>query len=254
MASYLLPVAEAVAIDRSPVEGPSRHNRARKATTQDHPEWLRTRRQLRRATARLIAERGVLKASPRAIIRAARLPGLVLTDCYPNRQALLADIMLHHLDGLTCWVLAARDAAGKEGAAAQLEAMIGAYLASSLAERNEHRLLLRAADVLEEREQEQVRLRCNGLAALFADTLKQTVPDASDAALTLASLTLVSALSCAVLWFDPDGRIAIAGYAQMLAGMTMEGVQDSAPAFGNQRPFPARPAVSQSAGLAQPAR
>jgi AcrR family transcriptional regulator len=206
-----------------------RHGRARKASKHDHPEWLRTRRQLRRATARLIAERGILKATPRAIIRAARLPGLVLSDCYPTRRALMADIMLHHLEGLTCWVLAARDAAHREGAAAKLEAMIGAYLASALAERNEHRLLLTAADILDEREHEQVRLRCAGLTALFQEVLQETVPDTTEAALRLSALTLTSALSCAVLWFDPDGEIAVGGYAQILLGMAVEGIRDRTP-------------------------
>lgn len=215
------------------VKGVEPQERAGNASTRDHPEWLRTRRQLRRATARLIAERGVLKATPRAIIRAARLPGLVLSDCYPTRQALLADIMLHHLDGLTCWILAARDAAHREGAAAKLEAMIGAYLASALAERNEHRLLLTAADILGEKEHEHVRLRCAGLAALFQEMLQATVPDATEAALKLSALTLTGALSCAVLWFDPDGEVAIGGYAQMLLGMAVEGIRESGPTPGN---------------------
>lgn len=190
---------------------------------QDHPEWLRTRRQLRRAAARLIAEQGVLKATPRAITRTARVPAETFAACYATREALFADIMLHHLDGLTCWVIAARDASAQEGAAAQVEAMIGAFLASALAERHEHRLLLRAADLLAVKEREMVRLRCKGLAALFAEVLAEATPRASGSAVKLASLSLVGALSCAVLWFDPDGSTALGGYARVLSGMVFGG-------------------------------
>ncbi|MDR3537759.1 MAG: TetR family transcriptional regulator [Acetobacteraceae bacterium] len=229
MASSFLSLAEP---DTAPTGAPPandivRHHRARTVTTQDHPEWLRTRRQIRRAAARLIGERGVLRATPRAIVRAAGLPGITLSECYPTREALLADIMSRHLDGLTCWVIAARDAAGQEGAAVQMEAMIGAFLASALAERNEHRLLLQATDLLTPRAQAHVRLRCNGLAALFGEALAETVPQASGPAVKLASLTLMSALSCAVLWFDPDGSVAVSGYARMLVGMAVEGARGS---------------------------
>ncbi len=231
MASSFLPLAEPQTTPATapPANDLTRHQRARAVTTQDHPEWLRTRRQIRRAAARLIGERGVLRATPRAILRAAGLPGIALSDCYPTREALLADIMSHHLDGLTCWVIAGRDAAGQEPPAAQMEAMIGAFLASALAERNEHRLLLQATDLLTPPAQEQVRLRCSGLAALFGDALYLTVPNASGPAIRLASLTLMSALSCAVLWFDPDGAVAVSGYARMLVGMAVEGARGGEP-------------------------
>jgi AcrR family transcriptional regulator len=226
MDSPFHPLSEATAAKlEAPADGPARIGRSPALTTHQHPDWLRTRRQLRRAAARLIRERGVIKATPRAIVRAARLSGVVLSDCYPTREALMADIMLHHLDGLTCWVLAARDAAAQDDAASQLEAMIGAYLASALAERDEHRLLLRAADVLARKERDKVRLRCDGLLALFAETLAETVKDAAPAALKLAAMTLVSALSCAVLWFDPDGTVAVSGYARMLVDMAVEGAR-----------------------------
>ena len=140
MASLSLSLTESQTTPASPAS--LRDKPAGTAVAQDHPEWLRTRRQIRRAAARLIGERGVLRATPRAILRAAGLPGIALSQCYPTREVLLADIMSHHLDGLTCWVIAARDAAIQEGSAAQMEAMIGAFLASALAERNEHRLLL----------------------------------------------------------------------------------------------------------------
>lgn len=227
MASLSLSLTEPQTTPASPAS--LRDKPAGTAVAQDHPEWLRTRRQIRRAAARLIGERGVLRATPRAILRAAGLPGIALSQCYPTREVLLADIMSHHLDGLTCWVIAARDAAIEEGSAAQMEAMIGAFLASALAERNEHRLLLRAADLLSLADQEQVRLRCNGLAALFGDALAETVPNASAPAVKLASMTLLSALSCAVLWFDPDGRVGVNGYARMLVGMAVEGARESAP-------------------------
>jgi AcrR family transcriptional regulator len=190
-----------------------------------HPDWLRMRRLIRHAAARLAAERGVLRTTPRAITRAARLPSDAFAACYESREALLSDIVLHHLDGLTSWVIAARDAAATETSGDRFEAMIGAFLASSLAERNEHRLLLRSADLLPDAERRSVHLRCNGLAALFGDALTEAAPRSSRIAVRLASLSLMGALSCAVLWFDPDGNVPIRGYAHMLAAMAVQGAR-----------------------------
>jgi AcrR family transcriptional regulator len=218
----------AAAVDRQPVPPRRRSAASRAAGEAERPEWLRTQRQLRRAAARLIGERGLLKATPRAIVQAARLPELALTECYASREALIADIVLRHLDALTCWILAARDAATVEGPAAQLDAMVGAYLASSLAERDEHRMLLRLADVLPPREKEQVRLRCRGLVALFAETLDETVAEATEATARVAALTLLGGLSCAVLWFDPDGSVGFAAYARMALAMALQGARSAA--------------------------
>ena len=48
-------------------------------------------------------------------------------------------------------------------------------------------------------------------------------------ALALAVSCAAPALSCAVLWFDPDGRVGVNGYARMLVGMAVEGARESAP-------------------------
>lgn len=181
-------------------------------------------RQLRRATAAVVRDRGVLRATPRAITAAARLPRGSFAACYPDRTALLAAVMGRHLDALTCWVLAAREAAAAEDAAARLEAMIGAYLASALAERDAHRMLLRCADEPARPERDAVRRRGRGLAEMFGAVLEEAVPSADPAQVTLVARSLCSAMSGSVLWFDPDGALDLRAFARMLAAMALEGV------------------------------
>ncbi|MBN8926410.1 MAG: hypothetical protein BGO51_23875 [Rhodospirillales bacterium 69-11] len=181
-------------------------------------------RQLRRAAAAVVRDRGMLRATPRAITAAARLPRSSFESCYPNRAALLAAVMRRHLDALTCWVLAAREAAATEEAAARLEAMIGAYLASALAERDAHRMLLRCADEPARADRDAVRRRGRGLAEMFGAVLAEAVPSADPAQVALVARSLCSAMSGAVLWFDPDGVLDLRAFARMLAAMALEGI------------------------------
>lgn len=181
-------------------------------------------RKLRRAAAMVVRDRGVLRATPRAIAAAAGLPGSSFGACYADRAALLAAVMHRHLDALTCWVLAAREAAAAEPPCARLEAMIGAYLAAALAERDAHRLLLRCADEPDAPGRQILERRGRGLVEMFAELLQEAVPMAAEAAVTLVALSLCSAMSGAALWFDPDGPLDLRSYARLLTAMALEGV------------------------------
>src|SRR5215475_3477826 len=58
------------------------------------------RTEIRRAAARLIAEKGVLKATMRGIGRTIRLRGASLYYYFDTRESLHAEIMLEHLHRL----------------------------------------------------------------------------------------------------------------------------------------------------------
>jgi hypothetical protein len=175
------------------------------------------RRQARRAMARLIAEKGLL--------RALQPNGQSQHPSHGRPEDLLADIMVAHLDTLMRRVCDACDRTAAASAKHQLEAIVAAFLGCALEERNEHRLLLRSGDVLDERGQVSVYGRYRSLAGLCAEVLETAAPRATPAAAMVAAMSLLSAMSCAALWFHDDGAVSVAAYGRMLTAMTIVGVR-----------------------------
>jgi AcrR family transcriptional regulator len=181
------------------------------------------RAEIRRTAARLIAEKGVLKATMQGIGRAVRLRGASLYYYFDARESLYAEIMLEHLQGLAQQVCASFDASETLRPRQRLEGMVVAFLGSVLAERNEHRLTLRSGDVLEEDGRQAVRVRMRGLVDLFGEVLGLAVPGAVPAAVRASAMTLVAEMSCTALWFHEDGEVSLADYARMLTLMATAG-------------------------------
>ncbi len=188
------------------------------------PETALKRRSIRQTAARMIAEKGVLRATMQGFTRAMHLNGMSLYYYYSSREELLADIMVEHLDTLMRRVCDAYDLTEAATAEQRLEAMIGAFLGFALTERNEHRLMLRSGDVLDERGRVSVRGRYRVLADLFAEVLLAAVPVAAPVAAKLAAMSVLGTLSCAALWFREDGPVDVAAYARMLTGMAVVGL------------------------------
>jgi AcrR family transcriptional regulator len=183
------------------------------------------RRQLRVAVARTIAEKGILRATVHGFARAAEANGNAMHPACTRHEDLLAEIMVAHLDTLMRRVCEAYDRTATKAAKHRLEVIIGAFLGCALEERNEHRLILRCGDVLDERGQVSVYGRYRSLAGLYAEVLEAAAPRAMPAAAMVAAMSLVSAMSCAVFWFHDDGAVSIGTYARVLTTMTMAGVR-----------------------------
>ena len=66
--------------------------------------------------------------------------------------------------------------------------------------------------------------RGRGLAEMFGAVLAEAVPSADPAQVALVARSLCSAMSGAVLWFDPDGVLDLRAFARMLAAMALEGI------------------------------
>src|SRR4051812_25992374 len=96
------------------------------------------RQYIRAAAAQMIAERGILRVTIRDVARAMRLNGESLCQFYSKREELLADIMVAHLDVLMRRVCDAYDHTAAETAVRRLQAIIGAFLAAALEQRQEH--------------------------------------------------------------------------------------------------------------------
>jgi AcrR family transcriptional regulator len=193
------------------------------------PETEMKRRQIRQTAARMIAEQGVLRATMQGFMRAVNLRGMSMYYYYSAREELLADIMVQHIHDLTLQVCAAYDRTEAGTAEQRLEAMIGAFLGFALKERNEHRLILRSGDALDERGQAAVRGRYRVLADVYAEVLAAEEPGAAPAVAKVAAMSLAAAMSCAALWFREDGAVGVAAYAHMLAGWQLRGCGSRVP-------------------------
>lgn len=229
------------AADAPPQPARSIRNRAaaRRAPKPEAPksEADPRRRQLRRTIARMIAEKGILRAAAQGFARAADGNGNNLHPACNSHEDLLAEIMVAHLDTLMRRVCEAYDRTAGKAAKRRLEVIAAAFLGCALEERNEHRLIPRAADLLDERGRISVFGRYRSLAGLYAEALEAAVPRAEKAAAMVAAMSLLSAMSCAVFWFRDDGVVSVAAYARML--MTMAVVGTRQPGLGVGLP-PAR--------------
>lgn len=183
------------------------------------------RRHIRQAAARMIAESGILRTTMQGIARATQLNGHSLYPTYDSQEDLLADIMVAHLDTLMRRVCDAYDRTQAATAERRLEAIVAAFLGCALEERNEHRLLLRSGDVLDEKGQVSVYGRYRSLAGLYAEVLEAAAPSVTPAAAMVAAMSLLAAMSCAPLWFHDDGAVGVIAYARMLTAMAMVGVR-----------------------------
>jgi AcrR family transcriptional regulator len=174
------------------------------------------RQSIRRTAARMIAEKGILRVTMDRFTNAVHASGQGQCHHYNSREELLTDIMVAHLDTLMRSVCDAYDRTAADTAGQRLEAMVGSFLDSALEERNEHRLMLRSGDVLDEKGQVSVHGRYRSLSELFAEVLMALAPGATPASVKVAVMSLLATMSCAPLWFRDDGAVGAATYARML--------------------------------------
>jgi AcrR family transcriptional regulator len=179
------------------------------------------RQGIRQTAAQMFAEQGVLRVTMREVARATQLSGESLCRHYSNCEEQLVDIMVVHLDMLMRRVCDAYDQTESEAVVKRLHEMIGAFLAAALQERNEHRLIVRSSDVLDEKGQVSVVGRYRSLATLFAEVLEVSAPNVTRASAMVAAMSLLTTLSGAALWFRDDGAIGPAAYAQMMTETAM---------------------------------
>jgi len=192
--------------------------------TPDPGTWMK-RREILGAAARLADEEGIWRLSVRAVAKSMHLVGPTLSYYFPNREAMVAEIVTEHLYTLTQRVGDAIDGAAEGGPAAELEAFATAFLTLALTERHEHRLMIRSGDVLPARDRRGVGLRWAILRELVEERLVGAVPalaDRSEAARALA-MGLLSALSGAALWDQPGGETAVRDLAAVLVGAALAG-------------------------------
>jgi len=179
------------------------------------------RRAVRQSALRSITRHGMLRATVRGLSGTAHRSGRSLNEHCSEHEALIAEIMVAHLDTLMRRVCDAYDQTATQKPVKRLEAITGAFLASALDERNEHRLIVRSGDVLDETGQVSVIGRYRSLATLFAEVIEASAPNVTPASGKLAAMSLLTTLSGAALWFRDDGAIEAAAFAQMLAETAM---------------------------------
>ncbi len=185
---------------------------------------VQTRLRILEAATLLWASHGMNGIGVRSLARQIGVTETMINYVLGNRDELLAEILVAHLNGLRRRVRAA--AATDEAAPPRLrlEALLAAYLEGAAAAPQAHFLLQHALGVMSPHGREMVRARYRALLELLGEPLMQLVPEAKGSGIAALVLAAVGSAGDALLWFEPAAEIEVPATARRLATMLLAGV------------------------------
>jgi AcrR family transcriptional regulator len=194
---------------------------------------LKRRAILRRAAA-LFARLGYTAASIAIIARSCGMSKALLYHYYPDKEALLDDIIRENLLALIRVVecAAAADLAPRERFHALAVALLDAYRDADDA----HQVQLNGLKLLPEPKQASLKALERRLVALFAETLAQALPDLAADRRLLMPLTMSAfgMLNWHYLWFREGRGLTRAQYAHLVAELVLSGAAGAVAALPAQ--------------------
>lgn len=187
------------------------------------------RSHLLRAAAPLFASHGYDRTSLSMIAVSAGVSKGLVYHYYPDKDAVLADIIRRHLAELIEAVAAAAAADGR-APERRLADMAAALLAAYRDADAEHQVQVAHLRLLPGPVQEELKAMERRLVALFAEALAAVEPRLAKDRRLLKPLTmsLFGMLNWAFLWFREDGPMTRADYAALAARMVVLGARDAA--------------------------
>lgn len=209
------------------------------------------RSHLLRTAAPLFARHGYDRTSLAMIAVAAGVSKGLVYHYYPDKDAVLADIIRRHLAELIAAVRAAAEADAR-APEHRLSEMAAALLAAYRDADAEHQVQVAHLRLLPEPVQRELREMERVLVTLFADALTAVEPLLAGDRRLLKPLTmsLFGMLNWAFLWFREDGPMTRTEYAALAARMVVLGARDAVVAGRGGDAPAARPAVRAAAGRA----
>jgi TetR/AcrR family transcriptional regulator len=213
------------------------------------------RSHLLRTAAPLFARHGYDRTSLAMIAVAAGVSKGLVYHYYPDKDAVLADIIRRHLAEL---IEAVTAVAVEDGRAPErrLADMAAALLAAYRDADAEHQVQVAHLRLLPEPVQRELKDMERVLVSLFADALAAVAPRLARDRRRLKPLTmsLFGMLNWAFLWFREDGAMTRTEYAALAARMVVLGARDATGAelVGSKRA--AEVALRRSAPALRPRR
>ncbi len=174
--------------------------------------------------ARLFAERGYAGASVKMIADACGISKALLYHYYPDKEAVLFDILDAHLRGLVQAVEEAADV--PEGdPRARLELLCAALLEEYRDADAEHQVQLVALRLLPAERQEHLKALERRLVDIFSGAIADLIPQAREDRGLLRPLTmsLFGMLNWHYLWFREGRGMSRRDYAGLVSDLIAEG-------------------------------
>ena len=180
-------------------------------------------------SAQLFAESGYVGTSMNAIADACRVSKALLYHYYPDKEAILFDILSSHLEKL---VVAVREAdVETTNPQARLRTIILTLLDLYRHADAEHQVQIGSLKLLPKEKQESLLAKERVLVAILAAALAATLPSVSHKrVLKPLTMTVFGMLNWHYLWFRESGPMTRAEYADFVTRLVLAGATDAAAA------------------------
>lgn len=177
-----------------------------------------------RESARLFARHGYAGTSIAMVAAGCGVSKALLYHYYPDKEAVLFDILSSHLKALVARVEEAAAAPGP--ARERLQRLAVALLEAYRDADAEHQVQIAGLKLLPADRQEALKALERRLVALFASALAEAVPRlAGSGLLTPVTMSLFGMLNWHYLWFREGGAMGRADYARLAARLIEAGAE-----------------------------
>jgi len=175
---------------------------------------------LRRA-AELFAQHGYSATSISMIAEACGVSKALVYHYYPDKEALLYDLLRAHLEALVS-VAEAAHGRGRE----KLHAMSGALLEAYRDADSQHQVQISSLKLLAPERQEALRRLERRLVDLFAQAIAEALPHLAESPLLKpVTMSLFGMLNWHYLWFREGKGLSRAEYAKLATTMLLSGAE-----------------------------
>lgn len=178
-------------------------------------------------TAELFAQFGYSGTSITMIAEACGVSKALLYHYYPDKEAVLFDILSRHLEELVDVVeqAAATSADPRQRVRAIAQALLEAYRDADA----EHQVQIASLRLLPEARQERLRVLERSLVTVLSDALAAALPGIGrGAALKPLTMSMFGMLNWHYLWFREGGGMTRGDYARFVSELILTGADEAA--------------------------
>ncbi|WP_084540017.1 TetR/AcrR family transcriptional regulator [Azorhizobium doebereinerae] len=204
-----------------------------------------------RRSAELFAQFGYSGTSITMIAEACGVSKALLYHYYPDKEAVLFDILFAHLEDLTVEV--ERAAAAASDPSERLYALAAGLLEAYRDADAEHQVQIANLKLLPEERQEALRGLERNLVRIFSDALAEAVPEVGRGPfLKPLTMSLFGMLNWHYLWFREGKGLSRADYARLVTQLVAAGADAAVAAVAATPAAPAarKPAARKAAATA----
>jgi AcrR family transcriptional regulator len=180
-------------------------------------------------SAQLFAESGYVGTSMNAIADACGVSKALLYHYYPDKEAILFDILSSHLEKLVAAVQKAEEETANSST--RLRTIISTLLERYRHADAEHQVQIASLKLLPKEKQEPLLAKERVLVDILADALAAARPSVSHRRiLKPLTMTVFGMLNWHYLWFRDGGSMTRAEYADFVTSLVLAGAADAAAA------------------------